>query len=382
MRTLIAALATASALLLSGCAGDDDGAAAGGPEAPDDETGRLVLLSDRDRGLFPPDLYSVTPDGSDVVRLTDGFWPTGDPVAGPGGGSILFSAYDVENGTIADPPGADVYLARVDGSAVHPITSGRGVYNWSASYGDGGRRIVFASDREGQFEIYAMNPDGTDQRRLTRRSDAHDTQPSLSPDGTRIVFVSQLVPGRGDDGVREIFIMDADGGNVRQLTDTGVAEQSPVWSPDARRIAFMADMDPTDDESPFDIFVMDPDGGNVVNLTNRPGAASRPVWVDRERVVFAHDRECCGPEGSPGNLDVYVARADGSSLENLTNHPAEDRGPVVSPDGTRLAFTSYRDAPADRRTADVYTMDLTGGRVSRVTTSPADDAVVAWPAAP
>ena len=99
------------------------------------------------------------------------------------------------------------------------------------SGGGSGDRIAFASDRDGDYEIFVMNADGTDVRQLTSNED-DEMFPAWSPDGNRIAFMSN----RG--GEFNIFVMNADGGAVRQLTDNDDDDRFPAWSPDGTLIAF------------------------------------------------------------------------------------------------------------------------------------------------
>ena len=136
-------------------------------------------------------------------------------------------------------------------------------------------QIAFMSKRDGNPEIYVMDADGGNQRNLTNhRND--DWWPSWSPDGKRIVFVSER------DGNREIYVMDADGGNPQNLTNDPNEDWYPSWSPDGERIVFMSRRDGhVIDRAPtYEIYVMDADGGNPQNLTNNPRDDFSPTWFN------------------------------------------------------------------------------------------------------
>ena len=216
------------------------------------------------------------------------------------------------------------------------------------------QQIAFASDRDGDDDIYVMDTDGGNVRQLTDDPE-WDGYPAWSPDGTRIAFASDR------DGDDDIYVMDADGGNVRQLTDDPGWDGYPAWSPDGTRIAFASDRD-----GDGDIYVMDTDGGNVRQLTDDPGWDGYPAWSpDGTRIAFASDRD--------GDDDIYVMDADVGNVRQLTDDPEWDWGPDWSPDGTRIAFASDRDGDDD-----IYVMDADVGNVRQLTDDPGWDGYPAW----
>ena len=125
-----------------------------------------------------------------------------------------------------------------------------------------GPRILFSSTRDGNPEIYTMNPDGSNVVNLSQHPRA-DRVPAWSPDGQKIGFTSTR------DGNTELFVMDADGENPTQLTHTPfhVYNTGFVWSPDGTKIAFSSIR-----EGKQDVYVMNGDGDNLINLTRHPGS--------------------------------------------------------------------------------------------------------------
>ena len=161
-------------------------------------------------------------------------------------------------------------------------------------------------------------------RRLTNHSEG-DEAPSWSPDGTQIAFQSYR------DGDWNIYVMDADGSNLRQLTRRRFVVWNPSWSPDGTQIAFQSRRDEN-----TEIYVMDADGSNSRRLTNHNAEDGSPSWSpDGTQIAFQSRRD--------GNDEIYVMDADGSNLRRLTSHSGTDRYPSWSPDGTQIAFQSYRD---------------------------------------
>jgi Tol biopolymer transport system component len=142
---------------------------------------------------------------------------------------------------------------------------------------------------------------------------------------SRIVFHSNR------DGNYEIYVMDADGSGQTRLTSNSDSDSSPAWSPDRSKIAFQSSRDGN-----WEIYVMDADGTDQTRLTNDPAFDGRPAWsADGSKIAFQSDRD--------GNHEIYVMKADGSGQTNLSNSAAHDTGPAWSPDGSKIAFTSNRD---------------------------------------
>ena len=135
------------------------------------------------------------------------------------------------------------------------------------------------------------------------------------PEPARIAFHSDR------DGDPEIYVMDANGGNVTQLTFDSGFYGNAVWSPDGRQIAFESDRD-----GDFEIYVMDADGGNVTQLTFNSARDRLPTWsADGEEIAFDSDRD--------GDFEIYVMDADGSNVTQLTFNEAIDVGADWSQSG-------------------------------------------------
>jgi ribosomal protein L13 len=215
-------------------------------------------------------------------------------------------------------------------------------------------RIVFSSKRDGNYEIYVMDADGSNQTRLTDNS-AIDVSPVWSPDGTRITFMSYR------DGNSEIYVMDADGSNQTRLTDNATGDWVPAWSPDGTKIAFSSNRDGGDE-----IYVMDADGSNQTRLTDNAYDDYAPAWSPNgTKIAFESKRD--------GNSEIYVMDADGSNQTRLTDNSASDTSSTWSPDGTKIAFSSNRDGGDE-----IYVMDADGSNQTRLTDNSASDASPAW----
>lgn len=242
--------------------------------------------------------------------------------------------------------------------------------NWSPD----GTRIVFQSNRAGNYEIYVMNADGGRQTRLTwdgtnrqARYRDRDEAPAWSPDGTKIAFASQVAR----DGIyssEQIYVMGADGGRQRRLTTTlgdSTFAHSPAWSPDGQQIAFAREIG--------DIFVIKADGTGQRRVTSGPDVDAAPDWSPDGKLIAVN-----GGEDDKGYIDVIAV--DTGRRTRLTES-GQDYSPDWSPDGRRIAFTSYRDS-----NAQLYVMDADGtgevrlvrGPVRRSRTHPGRDYAPRW----
>ena len=263
---------------------------------------------------------------------------------------------------------SEIYVMDTDGGNKRRLTNNPGL-DYMPRWSPDGQRIVFAhADVKGGWfvpessEIYVMDADGSNQRNLTNSPEA-DQCPAWSPDGQRIAFASYR-DGSYRDFNGEIYVMDADGSNPRRLTNNLANDWGPNFSPDGQRIAFTSWRDGNEE-----LYVMDADGSNQRNLTNSP--ASRDGWQewspDGQKIAFDTNRD--------GNFEIYVMDADGKNQRNLTNNPADDWVGAWSPDGQRMAFWSGRDG---NHNVEIYVMDADGDNLRRLTNHPGWDHSPDW----
>ena len=246
-----------------------------------------------------------------------------------------------------------IYIVGANGSNLRRLTNSDR-FDVGPAWSDDGTKIAFTSlrvsDESFESEIYVVNADGSNLRRLTN-SDRFDAGPAWSPDGTKIAFTSLRVSDESFEGESfesEIYVVNADGSNLRRLTNSDRFDAGPAWSPDGTKIAFWSSRDGvTDDNINVDINVMDADGSNPTRLTRMGADAlaeeagiSLVAWSpDGTRIAF----QAPGLDGNSYNAEIYVVDAGSGDLTRLTQNSALDSLPSWSPDGTKITFASDSD---------------------------------------
>lgn len=260
-------------------------------------------------------IYVMDFEGKNHRRVSTGGGKTTCAYFFPDGDRILYSSTRAAGPHCPPPPDYsrgyvwrlepefDIYTARRDGSDVRRLTNHPG-YDAEATISRDGKNIVFTSVRDGDIDIYTMDADGSNLRRLTDEL-GYDGGPFFSPDGTKIVYRAHhpqdppeiaeykelLKTGKLRPRRFELLVMDADGGNKRQITANGAANFAPFFHPDGRRIIFASNL---------------------------------------------HE-----PEGR--NFDLYLIHLDGTGLERITHHNLFDSFPMFSSDGKKLVWASNRN---------------------------------------
>jgi Tol biopolymer transport system component len=280
------------------------------------------LIFQATRAGYPCDqIFTIKVDGTDERRVSTG---TGRTTCGyyyPGGKTMLFASTHEASKECPPRPsyargyvwpiydGYDIYSANADGSGLKPLTRTPG-YDAEATIAPDGL-ITFTSVRDGDMEIYSMKADGSDVKRLTNRP-GPDGGPFFSWDGKQIAFRGrQLGAGAELDEYKsllkeglwrptslELFVMNRDGSNLRQVTKLGSANFAPSWHPDGKRL------------------------------------------------IFSSNHE--DPKGR--NFDIYLINLDGTGLERVSFNDTFDGFPMFSPDGRKLVFASNRNAKAEGET--------------------------------
>ena len=266
--------------------------------------------------------------GASQANLTNNPAFDGSPAWSPDGSQIAF---------VTNRDGdREIYVMSADGSDQVNLTVNSEYDEWDPVWSNDGARIAFESDRHGRTSAwnFIMNADGSDADVLSSNGYING-DPRWSPDGNWIAFyISSGRLGNGD-----ISIMDSAGteyvawyGKYLNLTQNGLDNRNPAWSPDGFSIAFASKRDGNGE-----IYVMDDDGAEQVNLTSSPADDDFPAWSpDDSRIAFTSAHGL-------GLSDIWIIRDDGSDPRNLTDDASVNESPTWSPDGARIAFVSDRD---------------------------------------
>jgi TolB protein len=266
----------------------------------------------------------------------------------------------------------------------------------------GGAQIAFSTNRDGNYEIYIMNSDGTNQRQLTDSPSSEDFFPELFPNGEVLLFWSysagpptsstlswMTVDGSDQgtflnnpggvsdvsshelvafdiytgDGWVDIGLVSSNGGKIVHLTNHPDKDGHPCWSPDGETIAFVSYRD-----GPPHIYLMDWDGGNQRKVTDSDLNELEPAWSpDGSTIAFlAADQS--------DTSNIYLVNADGTDIRPLTDEVGSyNENPVWSPDGTMIAFWSNRAG-----NKDIYAINVDGSGLINLTNDPGEDENPSW----
>jgi Tol biopolymer transport system component len=271
------------------------------------------------------------------------------------------AAFPGNNGPVAFASDRDgnfeIYRLDLTGATTRLTTNT--AFDARPAYSPNGFEIAFESERDGDTAIYTMTANGAGQARISGALGADDFEPAWSPDGSRIAFSTTR------DSNAEVYVMNADGSGAVDLTNaSATVDVQPAWSPDGSKIAFVRAVPGFD----YDVWVMNADGTGQTDLTSGTPSSgeSHPNWApDGSKIAFDSDRTGAG--------DVYSMNADGSGVTRLTTNAARDAEPAWAPDGTRIAFDSARDG-----NSELYEMDANGANPVRMTVNTANDASSDW----
>ncbi len=287
---------------------------------------RLIFQSTRD-GRTCDQQYIMNVDGSGVRRVSSGEGKTTCGYFMDGDRRILFASSQALEKACPPRPDAskgyvwrldpfDIYVARADGSGLERITH-NDVYTAEGVLSPDGRKIVYTSLKNGDLDIYVMNIDGSGVAQLTHQI-GYDGGPWWSPDGKSIVYRATH-PSSADElasyksllaqrlvrpNKMDLWIMDADGGNQRQITHLGAASFGPSWTSDGKQIIFSSNHHTDPKLGNFDLFLINPDGTGLEQVTTAATFDGFPMFSpDGGTLVWASNRHAANPH----ETNVFIA---------------------------------------------------------------------------
>ena len=263
------------------------------------------------------DIYLMTQNGGEHVALTTDPGNEREPVWSPGGRHIAFLHQDTTTGA------QDLVVVTARGETYPTFTRGNAAndFSWSPD----GRVLVYSEVNDLGFrDIFRWSPGGGAPLPLTSNAD-NDYFPAWSPDGMRIAFATDR------DGNSEIYLMRADGSQPERLTDYADDDLFPQWSPDGKTILYQYLANDA-----WDLAAINLKDHQISTLVDNPAVDTLAAWSPHsESIAFTSNRD--------GQIEVYLMRADGTHQTNLTAHPADDHFGGWSADGKYLVFISNRD---------------------------------------
>lgn len=340
------------ALLALGCAAGCKRGAPAGP-IPAEERQRIpgVIAFVSERGE-DRDVWLVRPAG-DERRLTSAAGDEFPAAPSPRGDALLVVASREHGGVHRE----QLQLQPLDGGAAVPLHPPRGRAR-NPSWAPDGAWFVAESDAQGFSDLVRMAPRQDAEAEPVATAAEGNFEPSVSPDGARVAFVSSR------EGDPEIYVMRADGTDVQRLTAFHKEDWAPRWSPDGQWIAFLSGR-----EGRARVFVVRPDGRDT-----RPASGSAATGDEREVAWSPDGRKLAFVGRLPsGETRIWVASVDGGEPVALTDGKHRDDQPAWSPDGKYLVFVSERDG-----NADLYLVRADGSGQTRLTQAPGADWLPRW----
>jgi len=280
--------------------------------------------------------------------------PAGNPVAG-----IAFVSERDGN--------KEIYLIQPDGTGLTRLTDDPDI-DADPTWSPEGRQIAYRSRRGATTDIFIMNADGSHPTNMIRDPSGSvfdEFYPSWSPDGQMFALITDRFEFGGCSW-HTVAIMPVTGGmeNIQHIDTVAGNQRSVAWSPDGQSLAFSNSCGPNDAVS---LYLWTRDAREVQRLTQHKSQNIYPAWShDGRSLAFTSTRD--------GNAEIYVLELATGTLTNMTNHPGKDIFPTWSPDDKNIAFTSDRDGHND----DIFVMDADGSNPRNLTQHPGRDFHPAW----
>lgn len=341
------------------------------------EPDRIAFISDRNDDQY--DIYIMNADGSNIERLTETFgfettlsWSSdgrriaydswdmeggifimndngtrirqliankgldalyASPSWSPDGTKVLFMEYTNLTENVEDWK-TDLYVIDIDRGGLTQLTDTPDDTEWAPAWSPDGSMIAYDFTKDGfRGDIWVMNADGSNKKRLTRHL-GNDTRPVWSPDGSRIAFQTDR------EGDYEIYVMNADGSGRKALTvnhsAANIDDTDPSWAPHGMKLAFISNRDFEDEDDSLEIYTMDKAGGNVNRLTEDSAADHFPCWSPRIRGIQIGVTDLAVPHSSVIKQNMTVQELTAQTRESVVHIETDitsGSGFIVDSDG-------------------------------------------------
>jgi TolB protein len=242
-----------------------------------------------------------------------------------------------------------ICIMNADGSGFRRLTTDNNRQHYYPSLAPDGQSALYAAFREANiYEIYEMNINSGEVKQLTNKNGVVNG-PEVSPDGKSIVYKIWTV--YSDRNI--IMLMDRNGDNKNNIPRA--EGWDPTWSPDGKYILFASDMDGS-----TQLYTIRADGKQLHKISNLPSIRGRSDWSPDGQYIVTYS-------GEPWHREVYIMNADGTNARVLSPAGGNSQGPSISPDGNWVAFTAYFDHPDDDHGCEIYIMRIDGSDLRRLT---------------
>ena len=311
---------------------------------------KIAFTSYESRSNSRTDVFLMELDGSNLQNVTAKIGNSQQPSYSPDGSSIVFLC------------NTEVYIMDADGGNARQITNKPGVpYKSFPVFSKDGQTILFYSktgDYTSKLDIYEVNVDGSNYRNLTNQH-ASCLSPDFSPDKSKIVYWAVFEKMNGDI-FSDIYKMDADGNNKVSLTPSSGNNIYPKYSPDGSKIVFCAQRK---GDQQYSLYIMNSDGSQQRKIYGSDRMVSFPQFTSSgSKIVFTLEND------NQSITNICTINPDGSGFRNLTNSANRNWGPVLTSDGLQIVFESDRDG-----NDEIYIMNFDGSDPTRLTTNTKTD---------
>ena len=253
-----------------------------------------------------------------------------------------------------------ICIMNADGTGYRRLTTEDDIRHFYPSLSPDGTRVLYSAFRqENVYEIYSYELADGSVDRLTNRSGVLNA-PEYSPDGKLITYTR----GVPSNGKHQIMIMERNGNNPNNIPN--IDGWDPTWSPDGKWILFASDRN-----GPVQLFAVRTNGKNVHQVSNLPAIRGRSDWSPDGQYIVTYS-------GEAWHRELYIMDADGSGTRQLTPTGGNSQGPSFSPDGKWVAFTAYFDKYNDIHGCEIYIIRTDGTDLRRLTNNDYCDYQPRW----